>query len=494
MTPPVVVLGDLVVDQTLEIERFPLNPGEHQRVASAHFSPGGAANTLIMGTRLGLTMQAVGVVGQDSAGGALLQALTAERVNTEAVVRVADGQTRTVYTLVSPGGQHIFLGHQGVPAPPALPPHWAQAVQGAAALFFDGWNYRAGHSQVCLQAAELAHLHGVPLFFDPGPEHAHFSPDWLAKVLACTHTLLVTEDELRGLLADNSSALEALARQALGRGVGRVVVKRGAHGSVLIAATGQAAHAGYAVDMRDTSGAGDALAAAMLYAHVHGYTPQDTLALANAVGAAAVMKLGAGLNMPTREEVAAVLRAAGAHALLTHRLRRALIVVDLQKGFITAHTAHLPASVAAFLGQVQCEPVVFTRFINQAHSPYERFLDWREMHQPPDTDLVEELQPFARIELVKHTYTALTSELRAQLAAADEVLLVGVDTDACVLKTAFDLFEAGYRVRVIADLCATTEGPAMHEKALAVLQRNIGRQCVLSSSQLLAELGGWQAR
>ncbi len=493
MTRPVVVLGDLVVDQTLAIERFPLKPGEHQRVASAHFSPGGAANTLIMGARLGLPMQAVGVVGQDAAGDALLLALAAEHVNTDDVMRLPDSQTHTVYSLVAPDGQHIFLGHLGASPPDALPPRWAQAVQGAAALFFDGWNYREGYGQVCLQAAELARLHRVPVFFDPGPDYPGFSPEWLAGVLACTHTLLATEDELRGLMGNPPASLEDAARLVLQRGVGRVVVKRGARGSLLIAADGQVEHTGYPAEARDTSGAGDALAAAMLYALAHGYADGEALALANAVGAAAVTKLGAGLNMPTREEVMAVLRAAGGDALLSRHARRALIVVDLQKGFMNAHTAHIPALVAAFIRQARLEPVIFTRFVNQPRSPYERFLDWREMHHPPDTDLVDELLPLAGHVLVKHTYTALTPELLALLKGADEVLLVGVDTDACVLKTAFDLFEAGYRVRVIADLCATAEGPAMHEKALAVIQRNIGAQCVASASQMLGGMGASQA-
>ncbi len=313
---PVVVLGDLVMDYTLAVERLPIRAGEHQYVSTIQTSPGGAANTLIMGARLGLPMQAVGTVGKDEAGHALQQALQTQQIDTSNIA-LEDVSTPVVYCLTAPDGQHVFLGHISKPAQDALRSSWAQAIQNASALFFDGWNYRGGHQRASVEAADVAASHHVPVFFDVGPDYQNFDADWVAQVLARTHTLFATEDELRGLLqAAEEEPLEVTARRALQRGVQRVIVKQGVSGCSMVSDEGVEHHAGYTVAVQDTTGAGDALAAAVIYAHLHGFSSSDTLALANAAGATAVTRLGAGLNLPTKEEVLILLKTAGKEALL----------------------------------------------------------------------------------------------------------------------------------------------------------------------------------
>lgn len=312
---PIVVLGDLVMDYTLAVERLPIRAGEHQYVSKIQTSPGGAANTLIMGARLGLPMQAVGTVGKDEAGHALQQALQAQQIDTSNIA-LEDVNTPIVYCLTAPDGQHVFLGHVSKPAQDALRRNWAQAVQNASALFFNGWNNREGYQHASVEAAKLAVSHRVPLFFDVGPDYPNFDTFWVAQVLACTHTLLATEDELRGLMQAPAEPLEVTARRALQRGVQRVIVKQGVSGCSMVSDEGVEHHAGYTVAIQDTTGAGDALAAAVIYAHLHNFTPSDLLTLANAVGAVTVTRLGAGLNLPTKEEILILLKTTGKEALL----------------------------------------------------------------------------------------------------------------------------------------------------------------------------------
>lgn len=489
--PSVVVLGDLVVDQILEIQRLPLVAAEHQRVRSQQLSPGGAANTLIMGARLGMDMYAVGVVGMDNAGSMLLDALRSERVNANQILRNVQAQTRTVYTLVAPSGEHVFLGYLGVPAPSSLPDEWIAAISAGAALFFDGWTYRAAHSEVCRAAAELAFAQGIPLFFDPGPEYPFFSDDWLKQVLACTNTLLVTEDELRGMLVDQTAPLQQLAERMFMRGVQRLVIKRGAEGCVLAMPEQMISHAGFQVTVRDTTGAGDVLSAAVIYATLHNFSPEATVELANAAGAAAVQKLGAGLNVPTKYEIQTLLREAGSETNLSRPTQCALLVIDVQNGFISAETVDIPGKVAAFIDESDFALKIFTRFENLPDSPFEHHLQWQEMQHPPETDLVSVLLPYAETVVVKHGYSSLTADVQALLSqgSIEELVIVGLETDACVLKTAFDAFDAGYRVRVISNLCATGAGDDAHQQALALLRRNIGAESIVTAETYARRVG-----
>lgn len=56
----------------------------------------------------------------------------------------------------------------------------------------------------------------------------------------------------------------------------------------------------------------------------------------------------------------------------------------------------------------------------------------------------------------------------------EQVFVVGIDTDMCVLKIAMDLFDIGIEPIVFTDCCASTAGLQAHLAGLAVLSRNIG--------------------
>ena len=58
----------------------------------------------------------------------------------------------------------------------------------------------------------------------------------------------------------------------------------------------------------------------------------------------------------------------------------------------------------------------------------------------------------------------------------DEVTLVGVYTDACVLATAIDLFEMGIRPIIIEDCVGSGGDDECHEAGVLILKRSIGKE------------------
>jgi len=157
---------------------------------------------------------------------------------------------------------------------------------------------------------------------------------------------------------------------------------------------------------------------------------------------------------------------------------RPLLIVDLQRGFINEFTRHIPARIARLLESGEFEPLLFTVFVNSADSPYRRLLDWHACEGPPDTDLVPELAAFALSENVfeKGGLTGVPQALAERLERdrIEEISVVGIDTDMCVLKVAMDLFDAGIEPIVLLDCCASTAGLQAHLAGLAILSRNIG--------------------
>ena len=159
-------------------------------------------------------------------------------------------------------------------------------------------------------------------------------------------------------------------------------------------------------------------------------------------------------------------------------MTRALLVVDVQLGFLNSYTDFIPRRVRRLIEGGEHNPVLFTRFVNVPGGPYRRFVDWHECAGPPGTDLAPELEPWATPDCVftKPGYAGISDELAERLRdlEAEEVAVVGIDTDMCVLKVALDVFDLGIKPVVFIDCCASTGGLQAHLAGLAVLARNIG--------------------
>jgi sugar/nucleoside kinase (ribokinase family) len=132
---------------------------------------------------------------------------------------------------------------------------------------------------------------------------------WHVDALADTTVLLATADELERLTGPSDPI--AASRAVLARGPDLVVVKRGAAGALAVTPGGALDSPAFPATLRDATGAGDSLDAAVIDGHLRGLPPRDLLLLGNAAGAAKVEKRGTGHNLPTAEEIAAVLDRAG---------------------------------------------------------------------------------------------------------------------------------------------------------------------------------------
>lgn len=69
----------------------------------------------------------------------------------------------------------------------------------------------------------------------------------------------------------------------------------------------------------------------------------------------------------------------------------ALIVVDVQEGFINQFTEHIPERVARLIDQHDFDPILFTRFINSPDGPHSRFMGWSDCATEPEINIAPEL-------------------------------------------------------------------------------------------------------
>lgn len=167
-------------------------------------------------------------------------------------------------------------------------------------------------------------------------------------------------------------------------------------------------------------------------------------------------------------------------------MKKALLVIDVQNYFINEHTKYIPSKIASFIERGRFEFVLFFRFVNSDSSNFVRDLKWKQMFASPDIDIVQELQKFTIDTNVfsKTSFSALQSQEVASYLDTNKItslFICGFDTDGCVLATAMDAFDKGYKVRVLQDLCGSHHGVQYHQNAIEIIKRN-ARSVPINSS------------
>ena len=157
--------------------------------------------------------------------------------------------------------------------------------------------------------------------------------------------------------------------------------------------------------------------------------------------------------------------------------KNTLLIVDVQKGFINESTLFIPKAVQKL--QEDYQQVFITKFINIEESPFRKLMSWHELSiGDPNVELA--FRPVKRaIILEKTAYTCVDKYFLKCLENLTTVDICGIDTDACVMKCALDLFENGKTPRVLANYCASSGGTYYHKSALKILERNIGKEQII---------------
>lgn len=299
-------LGDLVADVNIAVNGFPILAEDHQLINAVQFEPGGAGNFLIAGGHLGANMIALGVIGGDLYGSEMLSVFQAEGIDTTEIIQQSDGSTTVVFVLADGQGQHVFLGRVGEGPQVNLGDSWKATIHRADALHSYGYTLQETRLvKAFLDGMAFARDCDIPVFFDPGPHIKNVPWSLRQQALAQSTAVLLTAAEIPLVVPDGDHLQDA--RRLLSDNIELVVVKQGPEGCIAFTHQGQTAHAGYQVKDVDSNAAGDSFAAALIIAYLQGYPLADVLAIANAMGAAKVRKLGSGRQVPTLEELQAIL-------------------------------------------------------------------------------------------------------------------------------------------------------------------------------------------
>ncbi len=306
------ILGDLIADIGMRLSEFPVQAKDIHRLSYLEVGPGGACNVAIMAARFGLPVGCIGEVGDDGFGRLVRAGLEREGVSTAHLQVTPGARTPVAGVIVDRAGEPAYLGYAGNLHIRRWPAEWNAPVEKADALFADGWAEYKKVPAMVLHGLELARAAGVATFFDPGPGNPDVDSAWIKDAVALSEVLLLNRAEARSLVGDLEDKQLVGALQAMGPEW--VVLKRGSQGLILAHGKEQIDAPAFSVEVKDTTGAGDSVTGAIIRGILNGMAIEKLATLACATGAAKVMKLGTGHNLPTLAEIAAVLKSNGMEA------------------------------------------------------------------------------------------------------------------------------------------------------------------------------------
>jgi ribokinase len=292
----VVVVGSANADLVVGVER---RPGAGETVLGSDLStlPGGkGANQAVAAARLGAPTAFVGRVGGDAHGDLLLASLSAAGVDVGGVRRDT-APTGVAIVTVTPDGDNSIVVAPGANARVSEDDARQDAVRRAAVLLLQREIDPATSLAAALHCPGLVVLTLAP----SGPMPA--------ALLSRTDLLVVNQHEAVDLLAaagdDVPTAVDPadVAARLRGLGPAAVVVTLGGDGAVAVDDAGVHRATAPAVEVVDTTGAGDAFTGALGWRLAAGDSLPAALAIAVRVGAVAVTRPGAQPSFPTADEI-----------------------------------------------------------------------------------------------------------------------------------------------------------------------------------------------
>lgn len=257
---------------------------------------GSGANVAAWLASTGVPTAYVGRVGDDALGRDSVKALAAAGV-TVWVGTDADLPTGTCVVLVEPGGERSMLPDAGANAglrEHDLPHGPRTPFRPGAHLHLSGYTLlNAGSRDAGLAALGLAREAGMTISIDPSSAALleSIGAAWFLRMTRGADLLLANRDEASVL---GGSPDPHRSAEALGDTYREVVVKLGADGALwqqgFISASAPAERG---VEVRDTTGAGDAFAAGFLASWLLHPEPETALAAGCRLAARAVSRVGA---------------------------------------------------------------------------------------------------------------------------------------------------------------------------------------------------------
>lgn len=308
----ILVVGSLNMDQVVRVPHLPVLGETLLGAGSLKLVPGGkGANQAVAIARLGAPVSMAGRVGNDPFGTQLVASLHADTVNTALIVVDQEQASGVAFIFLSPEGNNAIVVASGANMRVGKDQQQNEAIFASIAQAQALVLQLEIPLETVLKLISAGHNTGVPVILNLAP--AQPLPKEALQQLA----LLVVNETEAGLLSGQKvNTLEdarIVATLLHEQGTHTVAITLGAQGALLATDNGKGAtrtiyQPAPAVQIIDTTAAGDCFVAALTVAMIEHQTPEEALRFAVYASALKVTKFGAQSGLPARKEVETFMR------------------------------------------------------------------------------------------------------------------------------------------------------------------------------------------
>ena len=299
----VLVIGNAVLDLVVGPLRKPPPQGRTIKVELSKLFVGGCGvNTAMVLSRLGVNTSLVGPIGDDALGSIMISSLKESGVDTEGLIVCADTDTSATVVLVWDKGERSFL-HSGSNSGMLkgkhlddLDPAGVDHIHIGGALLLTGIG-----PEDWARTLERFKQAGATTSLDPAWDAGGHWLEKLEPALPHIDYLFPSKVEAE-MLSGEKEPIDA-GKSLMRKGAKRVVVKLGGEGSILVEKEDILRQRAFEVEVRDTTGAGDAYDAGFIAALMQGKGDKEAMRWGAAAGALAVSDYGATTSLRSAERL-----------------------------------------------------------------------------------------------------------------------------------------------------------------------------------------------
>ena len=163
-------------------------------------------------------------------------------------------------------------------------------------------------------------------------------------------------------------------------------------------------------------------------------------------------------------------------------MSKALIVIDVQNHFAVEKAADLPNKIADYIKSSSYDHVLFTLFRNDPSSNFHKILYWHKAMTKPGISIHPLLEAFTNSSntFEKLTYSAFKAPEFVDYLREHKVTdldICGINIDGCVLATAYEAFDLGFKVKILEELSSVASFRQDYEDAAkTIITRNLKRK------------------
>lgn len=304
----VTLFGDINSDVFLNVPAYPA-PGGDALVYELLVRTGGSVtNTAVILARLGLKTRLISCTGDDVWADAALDALAKEGIDLSEVKRDQRAGTGMIFIPVTPDGERTMFSYRGANVLFEAADLKERIFEGCDLLHLSGYSLlKSPQKEAAWRAAELIKNRSGQLTLDLGVEPAAVLKTELDLLLPKLDVLVLGVREAETL--SGKTGPEAALNELLARGVKWVGLKLGKDGCWLAAQETRVRLPGMKVEVVDSTGAGDAFSAGLIFGKMGELSLGACGLLANALGALSATVWGGGVSLPSLLEVRTFLEA-----------------------------------------------------------------------------------------------------------------------------------------------------------------------------------------